>query len=100
MAGLTFAAGIAQALYHGKLFHLDLNGPRGIKYDQDLVFGHGDLHNAFALVDLPENGRPGCLPAYEGPRHFDSRPGEHTSDSSHSCATRMTSSSWKKNNAR
>ena len=58
MAGLNFAAGIAQALYHGKLFHIDLNGQRGIKYDQDLVFGHGDLHNAFALVDLLENGGP------------------------------------------
>ena len=74
MAGLNFAAGIAQALYHGKLFHIDLNGQRGIKYDQDLVFGHGDLHNAFALVDLLENGGPGGAPAYEGPRHFDYKP--------------------------
>jgi len=74
MAGLNFAAGIAQALYHGKLFHIDLNGQRGIKYDQDLVFGHGDLHNAFALVDLLEHGAPGGGPAYEGPRHFDYKP--------------------------
>jgi xylose isomerase len=74
MAGLNFAAGIAQALYHGKLFHIDLNGQRGIKYDQDLVFGHGDLHNAFALVDLLENGGPGGVPAYGGPRHFDYKP--------------------------
>ena len=74
MAGLNFAAGIAQALYHGKLFHIDLNGQRGIKYDQDLVFGHGDLHNAFALVDLLENGGPAGGPAYEGPRHFDYKP--------------------------
>ncbi|MBN9170123.1 MAG: xylose isomerase [Microbacterium sp.] len=74
MAGLNFAAGIAQALYHGKLFHIDLNGQRGIKYDQDLVFGHGDLHNAFALVDLLENGGPGGIPAYDGPRHFDYKP--------------------------
>lgn len=74
MAGLNYAAGIAQALYHGKLFHLDLNGQRGIKYDQDLVFGHGDLHNAFALVDLLENGGPGGVPAYDGPRHFDYKP--------------------------
>jgi len=58
MAGLNFASGIAQALYQGKLFHIDLNGQRGIKYDQDLVFGHGDLYNAFALVDLLENGGP------------------------------------------
>jgi len=74
MAGLNFAAGIAQALYHGKLFHIDLNGQRGIKYDQDLVFGHGDLHNAFALVDLLENGGPNGGAAYEGPRHFDYKP--------------------------
>ncbi|MHB1234539.1 MAG: xylose isomerase [Microbacteriaceae bacterium] len=71
MAGLNFAAGIAQALYQGKLFHIDLNGQRGIKYDQDLVFGHGDLHNAFALVDLLENGGPNGGPSYDGPRHFD-----------------------------
>ncbi|MFJ4998149.1 xylose isomerase [Microbacterium sp. NPDC088619] len=74
MAGLNFTAGIAQALFHGKLFHIDLNGQRGIKYDQDLVFGHGDLHNAFSLVDLLENGGPGGVPAYEGPRHFDYKP--------------------------
>ncbi|GGH37884.1 xylose isomerase [Microbacterium album] len=74
MAGLNFEAGIAQALWHGKLFHIDLNGQRGIKYDQDLVFGHGDLHNAFALVDLLENGGPAGGPAYDGPRHFDYKP--------------------------
>ncbi|MET7751203.1 xylose isomerase [Micromonospora sp. NPDC005367] len=74
MAGLNYAHGIAQALWQGKLFHLDLNGQRGIKYDQDLVFGHGDLMNAFALVDLLENGGPGGGPAYDGPRHFDYKP--------------------------
>jgi len=74
MAGLNSAAGIAQALYHGKLFHIDLNGQRGIKYDQDLVFGHGDLANAFALVDLLENGGPNGGPTYDGPRHFDYKP--------------------------
>jgi len=74
MAGLNFTAGIAQALYQGKLFHIDLNGQRGIKYDQDLVFGHGDLQNAFSLVDLLENGGPDGTPAYDGPRHFDYKP--------------------------
>ncbi|MEA9986663.1 xylose isomerase [Subtercola sp. RTI3] len=74
MAGLNFAAGIAQALYQGKLYHIDLNGQRGIKYDQDLVFGHGDLYNAFALVDLLENGSPEGGPVYDGPRHFDYKP--------------------------
>jgi xylose isomerase len=74
MAGLNFMAGIAQALWSGKLFHIDLNGQRGIKFDQDLVFGHGDLVNAFFLVDLLENGAPGGGPGYDGPRHFDYKP--------------------------
>jgi xylose isomerase len=74
MAGLNYAHGIAQALWQGKLFHLDLNGQTGPKYDQDLVFGHGDLLNAFALVDLLENGAPGGGPCYHGPRHFDYKP--------------------------
>jgi xylose isomerase len=78
MAGLNFTAGIAQALEQGKLFHIDLNGQKGIKYDQDLVFGHGDLLNAFSLVDLLEFGGPtggrvaalagGAAPRREGVR--------------------------------
>ena len=68
MAGLNFVHGIAQALWHGKLFHIDLNGQHGPKYDQDLVFGHGDVQSAFFLVDLLEHG------GYEGPRHFDYKP--------------------------
>jgi xylose isomerase len=74
MANLNFTAGIAQALWAGKLFHIDLNGQRGPKFDQDLVFGHGDLLNAFFLVDLLENGAPGGGPGYDGPRHFDYKP--------------------------
>lgn len=74
MSGLNFTHGIAQALYSGKLFHIDLNGQRGIKFDQDLVFGHGDLVNAFSLVDLLEHGGPDGGPAYDGPRHFDYKP--------------------------
>ncbi len=81
MAGLNYAAGVAQALYHDKLFHIDLNGQRSIKYDQDLVFGHGDLHNAFALVDLLENGGPNGGSTYDGPRHFDYKP-SRTEDAS------------------
>jgi xylose isomerase len=74
MAGLNFVHGISQALWHGKLFHIDLNGQRGIKFDQDLVFGHGDLMNAFFLVDLLESTGPDGGPAYDGPRHFDYKP--------------------------
>jgi xylose isomerase len=74
MAGLNFTHGIAQALWHGKLYHIDLNGQRGIKYDQDLIFGHGDLLNAFSLVDLLEFGGPDGASAWDGPRHFDYKP--------------------------
>jgi xylose isomerase len=68
MAGLNFVHGIAQALWHGKLFHIDLNGQHGPRFDQDLVFGHGDVMSAFFLVDLLEHG------GYDGPRHFDYKP--------------------------
>jgi xylose isomerase len=74
MAGLNYTHGIAQALWNGKLFHLDLNGQHGPKYDQDLVFGHGDLLQAFSTVDLLENGPALGGPTYDGPRHFDYKP--------------------------
>jgi xylose isomerase len=74
MSNLNFSHEIAQALWQGKLFHIDLNGQKGPKFDQDLVFGHGDLLSAFALVDLLENGAPGGGRAYDGPRHFDYKP--------------------------
>src|SRR3954454_24159944 len=74
MANLNYTHGIAQALWNGKLFHIDLNGQHGPKYDQDLVFGHGDLIQAFSTVDLLENGGLHGGPTYDGPRHFDYKP--------------------------
>ena len=74
MSNLNMVHGVGQALWQGKLFHIDLNGQHGPKFDQDLVFGHGDLLSAFALVDLLEHGGPGGGPAYDGPRHFDYKP--------------------------
>ncbi|MFF8958414.1 xylose isomerase [Streptomyces sp. NPDC014894] len=68
MAGLNVPHAVAQALWSGKLFHIDLNGQNGVKYDQDLRFGSGDLRSAFWLVDLLETG------GYDGPRHFDFKP--------------------------
>jgi xylose isomerase len=68
MSNLNFAHAVAQALWQGKLFHIDLNGQGGPKFDQDLVFGHGNLIEAFALVDLLETS------GYDGPRHFDYKP--------------------------
>jgi xylose isomerase len=76
MAGLNYTHGLAQALWADKLVHIDLNGQRSIKFDQDLVFGHGDLLSAFFTVDLVENGFPASpnAPRYTGPRHFDYKP--------------------------
>nr|PZN47901.1 MAG: xylose isomerase [Actinomycetota bacterium] len=68
MSNLNFVHAVAQALWHGKLFHIDLNGQHSTKYDQDLIFGHGDVKSAFFLVDLLEHG------GYDGPRHFDYKP--------------------------
>jgi xylose isomerase len=68
MAGLNVVHGIAQALWAGKLFHIDLNGQHGVKFDQDLRFGAADVKSAFFLVDLLETG------GYDGPRHFDFKP--------------------------
>jgi xylose isomerase len=73
MAGLNFVHGVAQALWAGKLFHIDLNGQHGVRYDQDLRFGTGDVKSAFFLVDLLE-GADGTGPVYGGPRHFDFKP--------------------------
>lgn len=76
MANLNYTHGIAQALFSNKLFHIDLNGQKGLKYDQDLVFGHGDLLSAFFTVDLLVNGFPYSpnAPRYDGPVHFDYKP--------------------------
>jgi xylose isomerase len=74
MASLNYTHGIAQALWQGKLFHIDLNGQKGPRYDQDMVFGYGDLLQAFSTVDLLENGAPGGGPTYDGDRHFDYKP--------------------------
>lgn len=68
MASLNFAHGLAQALWHGKLFHVDLNGQNGPRYDQDLRFGAGNARGAFWTVDILESG------GYQGPRHFDFKP--------------------------
>ncbi len=76
MAGLNYTHGLAQALFSNKLFHIDLNGQHGPRFDQDLVFGHGDLISAFFTVDLLVNGFPGSpdAPRYAGPVHFDYKP--------------------------
>jgi xylose isomerase len=66
MAGLDFSHGVAQALDAGKLFHIDLNGQKPGRFDQDLRFGSEDLKGAFFLVKLLEDA------GWDGMRHFDS----------------------------
>jgi xylose isomerase len=66
MAGLDFTHGVAQALEAGKLFHIDLNGQKPGRFDQDLRFGSDDPKAAFSLVKLLEDAR------WDGMRHFDS----------------------------
>ena len=68
MSGLNFAHGVAQALWQGKLFHVDLNGQNGPRYDQDLRFGAGNARGAFWTVDILESV------GYRGPLHFDFKP--------------------------
>jgi xylose isomerase len=65
MSGLSFYHAVAQAIWHGKLFHIDLNGQKIGRYDQDLRFGSEGLKEAFFLVKLLEES------GYHGPRHFD-----------------------------
>ena len=68
MAGLNFVHGVAQALYEGKLFHIDLNDQRGPRFDQDIRFGAENIKSMFFLVKLLEDS------GYTGPRHFDAHP--------------------------
>ena len=63
MAGLSFSAAVGQALWAGKLFHVDLNAQNGPRYDQDFRFGAEDLKEAFLTVRLLErSGYAGSAP--------------------------------------
>ena len=65
MSGLNFTHGVAQAMWHGKLFHIDLNAQRIGKFDQDFRFGSEGIRDAFHLVRLLEDS------GWDGMRHFD-----------------------------
>jgi xylose isomerase len=67
MAGLSFSAAVGQALWAGKLFHVDLNAQNGPRFDQDFRFGAEDVKEAFLTVRLLERS------GYDGARHFDAR---------------------------
>lgn len=68
MAGISFVHAVAQALDAGKLFHIDLNGQKPGRYDQDYRFGQEDYKQNFFLVKLLEDYK------YAGPKHFDAHP--------------------------
>ena len=59
MSGLSFHHAVAQTLWHGKLFHIDLNAQRIGKFDQDFRFGSEGIRDAFYLVKLLEDSRVG-----------------------------------------
>jgi xylose isomerase len=65
MSGLSFHHAVAQCLWHGKLFHIDLNAQRIGKFDQDFRFGSEGIRDAFYLVKLLEES------GWDGMRHFD-----------------------------
>jgi xylose isomerase len=68
ISGLNFYHAVAQALDAGKLFHIDLNGQKVGRFDQDLRFGQEDYKTNFFLVRLLEST------GYAGPKHFDAHP--------------------------
>jgi xylose isomerase len=65
MSGLSFHHAVAQTMWHGKLFHIDLNAQRVGKFDQDFRFGSEGIRDAFYVVKLLEDSH------WEGMRHFD-----------------------------
>ena len=73
MASMNYAHGLAQALWQGKLFHIDLNGQHGPRFDQDLRFGAGNARGAFWAIDTIEGAGVGG-PRYDGYVHFDYKP--------------------------
>jgi len=66
MAALNFPLIVAEAIYAGKLFHIDLNDQEPGRFDQDLRFGSASYKHAFFLVKLLTDNK------YKGPKHFDS----------------------------
>jgi xylose isomerase len=68
MSGLSFSHAVAQTLWHDKLFHIDLNGQRIGKFDQDFRFGSEGIRDAFYVVKLLEDAH------WDGMRHFDAHP--------------------------
>jgi xylose isomerase len=65
MSGLSFHHAVAQTLWAGKLFHIDLNAQVIGKFDQDFRFGSEGVRDAFYTVKVLEDAQ------WPGMRHFD-----------------------------
>ncbi len=65
MSGLSFYQAVAQAVWQGKLFHIDLNDQRIGRFDQDFRFGSEGIKDHFFLVRLLQSS------GYAGAKHFD-----------------------------
>ena len=65
MSGLSFHHAVAQTLWAGKLFHIDLNAQVIGKFDQDFRFGSEGIRDAFYTVKVLEDEQ------WPGMRHFD-----------------------------
>ena len=68
MSGLSFHQAVAQTLWHGKLFHIDLNAQRIGRYDQDFRFGSEGIRDAFYLVEIARGRRVRRPPSLRRPR--------------------------------
>ena len=68
MSGLSFSQAVAQTIWHGKLFHIDLNAQRIGKFDQDFRFGSEGIRDAFYVVKVLEDAH------WVGMKHFDAHP--------------------------
>ena len=74
MAGLNFVHGIAQALWQGKLFHIDLNGQRGVEVRPGPGLRSRRPDRARSSSSTCWRRRRRRRAPYDGPRHFDYKP--------------------------
>ena len=71
MASLNYAHGIAQALWHGKLFHIDLNGQHGPATTRTFASGPATCAGPSGRWT---SSRRRYGPRYDGYVHFDYKP--------------------------
>ncbi len=75
MAGMNYTQGIAQALWAGKLFHIDLNGQHGVALRPGpAVRLRQRQGRVLHWSTCWRTDRSTAGPVYDGPRHFDFKP--------------------------